>query len=135
MICDLCREDSSRVIRVNSWQVCQWCASNDVLEHALVVESHIAKLREAVANAYVIHQHDLKVETMAAITSGFASADYAEEPTDVRELAANTARSVESLRLAISAKKALNEYAEDEQRKTRRARKGKLGRFPWPIRS
>jgi hypothetical protein len=39
MMCDLCKEHSNRIIRVNSWQVCQWCISNQVLDQALARSS------------------------------------------------------------------------------------------------
>jgi hypothetical protein len=39
MMCDLCKEHSNRIIRVNSWQVCQWCISNHVLDQALARSS------------------------------------------------------------------------------------------------
>jgi hypothetical protein len=125
MICDLCKEDSYRIVRVNSWQVCQWCVSNKVLEHALVVEFDIAKLREAIAKTDARHELDVKNEMMAGAKLELAYTAYSDLTTAMKDLATSTAHSKESLRLALSAKKALTEYTEQEQRKTRKARQGK----------
>jgi hypothetical protein len=48
MMCDLCKEHSDQVVQVASWQVCQWCVSHDVLDHALNLESDIGR-REQLA--------------------------------------------------------------------------------------
>jgi len=124
MICDLCKERSYQIVRVNSWQVCQWCVSNNVLEHALEVESYIAKLGEAVAKTDAIHQLDVKNKLMAETKLEFIYKAYGDLTMAMRDLAASTAHSKESLRLALAAKKALNEYTEEEQQKTRNALQG-----------
>lgn len=65
MICDLCKEHTNRFIRVASWQVCQWCVSNNVLDHALEVEFDIAKLKDAVAKTSATHQGCVRKEAVA----------------------------------------------------------------------
>lgn len=122
MICDLCKEDSNRIIRAASWQVCQWCVSNKVLEHALEVEFDIGKLREAVAKSSTAHQRDVRNETVAETKLERAYAAYAELTTAMKELATSTANSKESLRIELGAKKAFEDYKRREREKTRKAR-------------
>lgn len=121
MICDLCNEHSDRIIRAASWQVCQWCVSNNVLEHALEVESDIAKLREAVAQTSATHQRDVRNETVAETKLELAYAAYADLTTAMKDLAKSSAASKESLRIVLAAKKALHDYKHHEE-KTRKAR-------------
>ena len=122
MICDLCKESSNRVIRVDSWQVCQWCVSNNVLEHALEVEVNIAKLTEAVAKTSATHQCDIRDEAMAGTKLELAYAAYADLTTAMNDLAASTAAAKGSLQLTLAAKKSLEDYKRKENRHTRKAR-------------
>jgi hypothetical protein len=126
MICDLCKEDSSRIIRVASWQVCQWCVSNNVLDHALEVEADIVKLEQAVAESSATHQRDVTNETTTAAKLQLAYAAYAELTTAMHELAASSTRSAGSLSQVLAARKALEAYKGNEQRKTDKARHGKV---------
>lgn len=120
MICDLCREDSDRIIRAGSWQVCQWCVSNNVLEHALEVEADIAKLAEAVDRTSATHERDVRKEAAAETKLEVAYAAYAELTTAMSDLSKSTAASKESLRIELNAKKALQDYKCQEE-KTRKA--------------
>jgi len=122
MICELCRERSDRIIRVASWQVCQWCVSNNVLEHALEVESEIVKLRIAIAKTKATHERDIQNEAAAKAKLELAYAAYADLTTAMRELAASKNDSLASLRQATVATKALENYADKERHKSRRAR-------------
>ena len=122
MLCELCRERSDRIIRVASWQVCQWCVSNNVLEHALEVESDIAKLRVAIAKTKATHERDIQNEAAAETRLELAYAAYADLTTAMRELAASKDDSSASLRQASAAAKALENYKDQEQQKSRRAR-------------
>lgn len=119
MLCDLCREHSSRIIRVNSWLVCQWCLSNNVLEHAFEVESDIAKLRVTISKARTTHEHDVRNKKVAETKFELASMELTAAK---KELATSTAYSAESLRVSLAAKKALEGYVEKEQRRIRRSR-------------
>jgi hypothetical protein len=121
MICDICKERSNSIIRFNSWQVCQWCVSNNVLERALAVESNIAKLREAVATANTTHQRNIGKGKVAEATLEHAYAAYADLTTAMNELATSTTLSKMSQRLTL-ANAALHEYKHEEQRKTALAR-------------
>jgi hypothetical protein len=122
MICDLCKEDSDRIIRAGAWQVCQWCVSNNVLEHALEVEVDIAKLDEAVDKTSATHQRDVRNEAAADKKLELAYAAYAELTSAMKELATSTENSKWSLRLALAAKEALKDYKDKEREKTRKAR-------------
>jgi hypothetical protein len=93
--------------------------SNHVLGHALEVDVNIAKLKEAVAKTSAAHQRDVRNETEAKTKLELAYAAYAELTTAMKELAAST---VNSLKPAVAAKKALKDYKDKEQRETRRAR-------------
>src|SRR5579863_10360658 len=115
MICDLCREQSNQIVRVHAWHVCSWCVRNKVLEHALVVERDIAKLREAVAKTHARHELDVKNETAAGTKLELAYAAYSDLTTAMKDLATSTAHSKESLRLALAARNALTDYTEQEQ--------------------
>jgi hypothetical protein len=75
MLCDLCNEESHRIIRVNSWLVCQWCVSNRVLEHALEVESDTARLRAAVSKTSVTHKHNVDNKEVAETKVELAHAE------------------------------------------------------------
>ena len=120
MFCDLCKERSDRMIHVASWQVCQWCVSNNVLEHALEVESDIAKLREAVAKTSATHERDVRNETLSKTKLELAYTAFAELTTAMEDLSRTTAASKESLRIELDAKEALVDYKRHEG-KTRKA--------------
>lgn len=122
MLCDLCDQHSSRIIRVNSWQVCQWCVSNNVLEHALAVEADIVKLREAIVQTAAVHQRDVMKEHIAEANLELAYAAYAELATAMKDLTQCKAASKESLRIERAAKEALQHYKhrDEETRKARR---------------
>jgi len=81
MICDLCLQDSNRVIRAASWQVCQWCVSNRVLEHALEIEVDITRLREAGITTGATHRRDVTKGTAAETTLKRAYVAYADLTT------------------------------------------------------
>lgn len=123
MVCDLCKEDSDRIIRAASWQVCQWCVSNNVLEHALEVEVDIAKLEEAVDKTGATHQQDVWNESLAENKLELAYAAYAELTSAMKGLTTSTINSKESLKLALAAKEALHDYKNRERVKTRNARR------------
>lgn len=120
MICNLCKQPSDRMIRVASWQVCQWCVSHNVLDHALAVESDIAKLREAVAKTSATHEDDVRNETVSKSRLELAYAAFEELTTAMNDLSKSTAASNGSLKIELDAKKALHDYKRDEE-KTRRA--------------
>jgi hypothetical protein len=101
MICDLCKQDSNRIIRVASWQVCQWCVSNHVLDHALEVTVDIGKLRAAIAQTSATYRRDVRNGTTSSATSQ------------------------ESWRLAIAARQALEQYQVEEHKKAHKARHAK----------
>jgi len=122
MICNLCDQDSRRIIRVNSWQVCQWCVTHNVLEHALGVECDIARLREAVAKSGAAYQQDVMNEDNAEANLERAYAAYADLTTAMDELTKCKAASKESLRIERAAKKALQDYKHHDE-KTRKARR------------
>lgn len=122
MLCDLCNERAVRILRVNQWRVCQWCVTHQVLDHALKVEEHIKQLRGAVVAAGEKHGADIRAEGAATTNMEHAFAAYSALSNAMDELNTSKRRSMESSRIAISAKKALKNYAEDEQRKTRKAR-------------
>jgi hypothetical protein len=88
MICDLCTKEAHRVSRVASWQICQWCESNKVLEHALEVEVDIAKLKRAVAKTGATHQRDVRNETEAKAKLELTYAAYQDLTTAMKALAA-----------------------------------------------
>ncbi len=119
-MCDLCKEHSDRIIRVNAWQVCQWCVSNNVLEHALEVESDIANLSDAVAKTSATHERDVRSKAVAETKLELAYAAYADLSTAMEDLAKSTAASKESLRIALDATKTLQDYKHHEE-KTRKA--------------
>jgi hypothetical protein len=119
MLCDLCRRESQQIIRVDSIQVCQWCVSNKVLEHALEVRENIRMLRDAVARASLSHKDDVK-RTKNAETRLMAA--YSELEGAMKELAAVTDESNKSLEQSLVAVSELKEYQTDEQAKTTKAR-------------
>ena len=107
MTCDLCKEDSDRMIHVASWQVCQWCVSNNVLEHALEVESDVAKLKVAVAEASATHERDVRNETVSKTKFDLAYTAFEELTAAMNDLSRSTAASKKSLRIEVDAKDAL----------------------------
>jgi hypothetical protein len=119
MICDLCREESDQVVHVNSWTVCQWCVTNNVLDRALEVESVVAQLNENVAKASASHQRDVMEETVAE--SEVESA-YAALTSAMLDLASSNEHSRESLQKARAAQEALEEYRDRESRRVRELR-------------
>ena len=119
MICDLCREESNQVVHVNSWTVCQWCVTNNVLDRALEVESVVAQLNENVAKASASHQRDVMEETVAE--SEVESA-YAALTSAMLDLASSNEHSRESLQKARAAQEALEEYRDRESRRVRELR-------------
>ncbi len=123
MICDLCKEDSDRIIRAGSRQVCQWCVSNHVLEHALDVDVDIAKLEEAIDKTSATHQRDVKNEAVAETKLELAYTAYAELIAAMKELATSTENSKDSLKLGLAAQEALKIYKNKERVKTRNARR------------
>lgn len=59
MVCDLCKRDSrTGLVRVQNWQVCQWCVSNKALEQALTVAQEIARLKSVVVMTEANQQED-----------------------------------------------------------------------------
>ncbi|MDQ6780007.1 MAG: hypothetical protein M3Z37_02470 [Candidatus Eremiobacteraeota bacterium] len=96
--------------------------TNKVLDHALQVEVEIERLRQLVLEAGEKHGNDVRVEGLAAAKVEHAFAAYSNLSNAMEELATSKRHSLESSRLALSAKKALRDYTGDEQRKTRRAR-------------
>jgi hypothetical protein len=120
MMCDLCKEQSDQVIHVASWQVCQWCVSHNVLEHALEVEANIAKLKEAVAKTSATHERDVRNETASKTRFDLAYAAFEELTAAMNDLSKSTSASRESLRVQGDAKEALQDYKSAEE-KTRKA--------------
>ena len=98
-----------------------------MLDHALAVESDIAKLREAVAKASAMHEDDLRNETVSKTRLELAYAAFEELTTAMNDLSKSTAASRESLKRELDAKKALQDYKRDEE-KTRKAH----GRHGYP---
>jgi len=119
MICDLCREESDQVVHVNSWTVCQWCVTNNVLDRALEVESVVAQLNENVAKASASHQRDVMDETVAEAE---VEAAYAALTSAMHDLASSSEHSRESLQKARAAQDALEQYRDTESRRVRELR-------------
>jgi|SRR5579864_1512423 len=122
MVCDLCLERADRIVRVQSWRVCQWCVSNHVLEHALEVEFDIAKLNEAITKTNPPHERDVKNGAGAKTKLELAYAAYADLTDAMKELAVTREHSLESWKHALAVKKALKDHRFKEVQKTRRAR-------------
>jgi hypothetical protein len=120
MLCDLCQCEQPQVIRVDSWQVCQWCVSNNVLRNALEVATQVKKLQEVVATTEAAHQRD--VERQQRAEAKLRSA-YSDLESAIRELAAGTAESKESLGRSLEATDALTTYQSSEDKNSRDARK------------
>jgi len=114
VICDLCREDSDKIVRIKAWTVCQWCVTNNVVDRALDEESALAYLTDSVAKASAAHQRDVMDETVAA--SEVESA-YRNLTAALAELAATSAHSKESLRIALAAQEAYEAFKARENRK------------------
>ena len=119
MICDLCREESDQVVHVNSWTVCQWCVTNNVLDRALEVESVVAQLNENVAKASASHQRDVMDQTVAEAE---VEAAYSALTSAMHDLATSNEHSRESLQEARTAQEALEEYRDAESRRIREVR-------------
>jgi hypothetical protein len=119
VICDLCLRDSHEVIRVDNWQVCQWCISNSVLEHALEVRANIKLLREAVAAAQVGHRDD---ERRKSAAEARLLAAHSELDAAIKELASITADSLTSLEKSLASVDTLKHYTSVEDARTRKAR-------------
>ena len=108
------------MIRVDSWQVCQCCVSNKVLEQAIEVRSDVKKLTAAVSGTRVEHQHDSKRLREA---QDRLQGIYADLATAIKSLAAISEESHESLVRSLQAVEELKEYRDTEAQKTRKARK------------
>jgi len=107
MICDLCNRRADQVIRVDGWQVCQWCISNKVLEHAIEVRATVRKLTVAVSNARITHQQDSKrVREAKDRLQGV----YADLETAIKNLAVISEESHSSLTRSLVAVEELKEY-------------------------
>jgi len=119
MICDLCREESDQVVHVNSWTVCRWCVTNNVLDRALEVESVVAQLNETVAKASASHQRDVMDQTVAEAE---VEAAYAALTSAMHDLASSSEHSRESLQKSRAAQEALEEYKDRESRRVRELR-------------
>jgi len=109
MVCDLCRTDSDRIVQVNSWAVCQWCITNNVHDRDLEEETALIRLTEAAAEMSAAHQRDVMNETVAESEVETA---YADLTTALHDLASTRALSKESLRQALAAQEAIEEYKE-----------------------
>jgi lipopolysaccharide biosynthesis regulator YciM len=120
MICSLCDRDAYQVIRVDGWQVCQWCVSNKVLEHAIEVRAKVKKLTAAVSSARITHQQDSNRLNEA---KDKLQAVYTDLETTIKHLAVISEESQKSLTESLEAVETLKEYREEESEKTRRARK------------
>jgi len=123
MICDLCQEESDRTTRAASWHVCQWCVSNNVLDHALEVESNITKLREAVGRADARHRRDFSTEAATGSELQLAYTAYADLTIAMRDLEKSTHASKEGLRAMDAARKSVDDGKEQKRRKTLRRAK------------
>jgi hypothetical protein len=117
MICELCQEHSDQIVRAGSLQVCQWCVSNGVLEHALEVESDIAKLGHAIDATSATHGRDVVGEAEAEARLASAYAAYADLTSAMRDLAACATESRHSSRRVLAAQAALDEYKASERRR------------------
>ena len=119
MICDLCREESNQVVHVDSWTVCRWCVTNNVLDRALEVESVLGRLSEDVAKTSASHQRDVMDETVAESEVETA---YAHLTSALHDLASSAEHSRESLLKARTAQEAFEEYRDRESRRVRELR-------------
>jgi uncharacterized membrane protein YukC len=119
MVCDLCQRESREIIRVEDWQVCQWCISNKVLDHALEIRANIKKLQKAVLNTSLDHREDEQRKKRAEVRLATV---YTELEAALKELAAITADSNKSLEDSLAAVETLHEYKSTEDAKTRKAR-------------
>ena len=120
MICDLCREESDQVVHINSWTVCRWCATNNVLDRTVAAEPVLAQLREDVAKANASHQRDIIDETVA---KSEVEAAYAALTSALHYLASSSEHSRESLQRARAAQEIFEEYKDRESRQARGLRK------------
>jgi hypothetical protein len=123
MTCDLCQARSEQITRVNSWAVCQWCLNNNVLDHALDVETKTAQLSEAVCQAGLAHRRDEADMNVARTELDSAHEAHSDPTTAMTHLSNSTTKSKESLRLALASGRELEVYKESESRKTRKARR------------
>jgi ribosome-binding protein aMBF1 (putative translation factor) len=121
MLCSLCSRDADQVIRVDGWQVCQWCISNKVLEHAIEVRSNVKKLTTAVASARIKHQED---SNQVREARDKLERIYEDLSTAITKLAVLNEDSQNSLAESLAAFDALKEYRDTESGKTHDARKG-----------
>lgn len=48
MICDLCNQDRTAVVRVDTWSVCSECSANGPLQSALQARADLESLKKAV---------------------------------------------------------------------------------------
>ena|ERR1017187_6781560 len=119
MVCDLCLRDSQQVIRVDNWQVCQWCISNSVLEHALEVRANIKRLRVAVATAQIGHRDD---ERRKSAAEARLLAAHSELDAAIKELASISVVSQTSLDESLASVDVLKKYTSVEDARTRKAR-------------
>jgi hypothetical protein len=97
--------------------------NNDVLDHALDVENNTAKLSRAALENHRVHlrdEADIKVARTALESAQTAHSDLTDAMTHV---ASSTAKSKESLKVALASGRALEQYKESEKRKTRTARR------------
>jgi len=122
MICDLCKEPAEQIIRVASWQVCQWCVSHKVLEHALKVEAEIAKLKDAVGVTSAALNRSLTSEAAAESKLELAYVAFTDLASAKHELETTRDHSIESYKRASAAERALEDYQVKEERKTEKAR-------------
>lgn len=108
------------MIRVDGWQVCQSCVSNNVLERAIEVRTKVKKLTAAISSAHITHQQDSKRLSEAKER---LQAAYADVEAAIKNLAVIGEDSQKSLTESLVAAEALKEYREGESEKTSKARK------------
>lgn len=122
MICSLCNRDADQVVRVDGWQVCQWCVSNNVLEHAIEVRTNVKKLTVAVSSASIKHHEDSQRVREAKDRLQNIQADL---DAAIKNFAILNEESQKSLADSLGVVEALKEYQDLESTKTRKARNNK----------
>ncbi len=122
MLCSLCNRDADQVIRVEGWQVCQWCVSNKVLDHAIEVRTNVERLTAAVGSTSLKHKQDSKrVREAKDRLQGI----HGDLDTAIKNLAILSEESQKSLAESLGVVEALKEYQALESAKTRKARNNK----------
>jgi hypothetical protein len=65
LICDLCNQERTHVVRVNNWTVCRECSADGPLQTALEAYHVVVRLRKTVKSTAAVSTEDKALQRFA----------------------------------------------------------------------